>query len=161
MQNCGPNTCMGEGGDQVRPSTLVRHQQSRQQGIDKGSNQQDIALACYIEQEGGAHHDQLRLWRCPVLGRRPAPHQGLQQQTYSPSKLVEQEASTVVGSRALAHEEGAGGPQAQPFMHLGLLCCFHQHADRILRLQQCDIHTSMPGRLMEAVEALHSGRPPE
>ena len=50
---------------------------------------------------------------------------------------------------------------AQRCMHLGLLCCFHQHADCILRLQCYDSHASMPGRIKEAIEILHSGHPAE
>ena len=50
---------------------------------------------------------------------------------------------------------------AQCSKNLGLLCCFHQHADCILRLQYYDSHASLPSRLMEADEFLHSGHPAE
>ena len=140
----------------------VSDQQCRQGRIHKlSSNQQDLALGSRIEQAkaltmiscgcggalslGGGQHG------VKDCSSRYMAHQCRQSR---------EQAHFVALGRTAPCMSSWPSP-AQHFTHLGLLCCLHQHAHCVLRLQQCDSHASMPGRLMEAIEILHSEHSPE
>ena len=116
MQNCGPNTCVSGGPNKLRPSM---HQQSRQQGIDKSSSQQDLALACCIEQEGA-----LTMISCGcggALSTGGGQHDVKDCSSRYMAVLAEQEASTPFGSRLLSHNQAAGLPKRSSLCTWG--CC--------------------------------------